>query len=365
MYLILSFPVSLIKANQNDALHQPVSSIMTLNSTTLKYENPSPRWFNKDTGEYEVIKPMYFTDPTNPALGMVAPLRVCQEDAAFRQFLLDKEERRRLQVQREAEKSERAHLTALDPPSAPLLKSHRTKEKLNASADVCHDELAQNSFPEITGTMFSKRAASTFLGPSMGKEEQLRKELERRYRALKHLAPSDAETKRYSPRLEPQTINEAYKNSAAIRAAQTITKARLTEGERVRALLSNKSGLRTGYTFAAMQGSYIPPTSLIATSSRTGWEEPSGVVIGHRESQRKEKEDEAVKKVRGWRSEQLHSDAWWDRSERHGGRLAINPATGRLEDRGVPSTTTSKIQQQVQSKQHGILPSRMSIADNL
>ena len=299
-----------MKASQNDALHQRVSSVMTLNPTTHKYENPSPRWFNKDTGEYEVIKPVYFVDPTNPALGMVAPPRVCQEDAVFRQFLLDKEERRRSRVQLEAKKSERAHLTALNRPSAPLLKSHKTKEKLNASAEVFHDELAQKSFREITGTMFSNRGASTFLGPSMAKEEQVRKELERRYRALKPLAPSDAETKSKSPPSETQTIIEAWRNSTPIRAEPKIKKARLTEGERVRTLLRNKSGLRSGYTFVAMQGSYIPPTSIITTSNGRGWEEASGVVIGNRGSQTKEEENVAVNNVRGWRSKQLHAEAW-------------------------------------------------------
>ena len=338
---------------------------MTFNPTTHKYENPPPRWFNKDTGEYEAVKPMYFVDPTNPALGMVAPPRVSQEDAPFRQFLLDKEERRRIRVQREAEEAEGARRPELNPPPASRLKSHKTKEKLNASAEMFDDELAQRAFREITGTMFSKRYATAFLGPSPKKEEQQRQELEKRYRALKILVPSDAQIQNLPPVVDAQTILQAWRNSAAIRAKPKVKKPRLTEAERARALVRDKSGLQTGCTFAARQGSYIPPSSMMATSSGTGWQEASMVGTGPRESRKEEeKESDALKKVRGWRSEQLHSEAWWDRSERDGGRLAINPATGKLEDRGVPSATISKIQQQVQSKQHGILPPWLGIANN-
>src|SRR5438045_2948509 len=67
--------------SEEGPLRQTVSSIMTLNPQTQKYELPPPRWFNNDTGEYENIKPMYFLDPNDPSRGLV-PTKVIQEDDA-------------------------------------------------------------------------------------------------------------------------------------------------------------------------------------------------------------------------------------------------------------------------------------------
>jgi hypothetical protein len=341
---------NLIEVNEDDTLHQPVSSIMTLNPTTHKYETPPPRWFNKETGEYEDVKPMYFVDPNNPTLGMVVSGRVTQEDAAFRQFLLDKEERRRIRIQREAEETARACLATLDAPALPSLKSHKLKEKYNALAEPFEDELAQKSFREITGRMFSKKVATAFHGPSEEKEEQQRRELEQRYSALKPLAPSDAMIEKLPPPVDTQAILEAWKQSAAIRAKPKITRTARSEAERVRALIKNKSGLKTGYTFAAMKGSYIPPNSSIALPNGDGW--TNSVIFEPRKPESREEDDLMEKGVGPWGKEQLRNEVWWDRSTREEGRLALNPITGKLEDRGGP--ITSKTVEQAQLKTQGI-----------
>ena len=169
---------------------------MTLNPKTRKYELPPPRWFNKDTGEYENVKPMYFLDPNDPSLGLVLPSKVIREDDAFRQFMEDKETKRRLRIQREREEAERARQEALNPPR-PIVKTPRKKEK-TIITDF-DEEVVQKSFREITGKMISKRGAAQFTGPSAAKEDVQKKELQEKYQPLKSYAPSDASIEKLSP----------------------------------------------------------------------------------------------------------------------------------------------------------------------
>jgi hypothetical protein len=319
---------------------------MTLNKQTGKYETPVPRWFNKDTGDYEDVRPMYFVDPTNPSLGMVMPSRVSQEDASFRQFLLDKEERRRTRILREAAEAERVRLALLN------AEPKQKEEKYNASAERFDDELAQKSFREITGVMFSKRGATAFSGPAQEKEEQQREELARRYSPLKPFSPGDAEIEKLPPPIDENAILEAWKNSKAIRAIPQAKKRSISEAERAKALVRNKSGLRTGYTFSAKEGSYIPPNST-TTKSSGGWD--GGVVVGP--SEKVAEEEGAVKRGEIWRKNgPLQNQAWWKGTGREDGRLALNPVTGKLEDRGTSTGITSKVKLPQASKE-GILPS--------
>lgn len=318
---------------------------MTLNKQTGKYETPAPRWFNKDTGDYEDVKPMYFVDPTNPSLGMVMPSRVSQEDANFRQFLLDKEERRRTRILVEAAEAERVRLALLN------AEPKQKQEKYNASAERFDDELAQKSFREITGVMFSKRGATAFSGPAQEKEEQQRQELAKRYSPLKPFSPGNAEIEKLPQPMHENAILEAWKNSNAIRAIPRSKKPSISEAERAKALVRNKSGLKTGYTFSAKEGSYIPPNSMAAKSSG-GWD---GGVVGPND--KVAEEDGAVKRGEIWRKNgPLQNQAWWKGTGREDGRLALNPVTGKLEDRGTSTGITSKAKLPEASKEGIPLP---------
>lgn len=317
---------------------------MTLNLQTYKYELPPPRWFNKDTGEYENIKPMYFLDPNNPSLGLVLPSKVVREDDAFRQFMHDKETKRRLRIQREREEAERARLKVLNPP--PVVKIPKRKDK--TAIDGFDEELAQKSYRERTGKMFSKRGATQFTGPSASKEIEMKKELEERYEALKPFTTGDASIEELPPSVNVDEIINAWKNSPAIRSlsSSSLTKMKVkstrTEGDRVRALVRNKSGLKRGWTFAAMRGSYRPPNTIQA-ETKDGWIE--GAL---------KEEDASTKRLREWRQEELQSTAWWEKDpssqwrsrsavrEEHG-RLAINPVTGKLEDIAPPKQMKAQL----------------------
>jgi hypothetical protein len=298
---------------------------MTLNPHTGRYELPPPRWFNKDTGEYETIKPMYFVDPNNPSLGLVLPSKIIREDNAFRQFMEDKEMKRRLRIQREREEAERAHQEAVNPP--PIVKTPRKKDKI-IIADF-NEDAAQTSFRTITGKMISKRGAAQFTGPSAAKEDLQKKELQERYQPLKPYAPSDDSIEKLPPTVNTEEIINAWKNTPAIRVSPKKKKPTRTEGERVRALVRNKSGVKRGFSFAAM--SYRPPNTMQAESRGMGWN-----------SERKflPAEDDSTKRLKGWRMNELQSTAWWETKGpwksrtacEDQGRLALNPVTGRLED---------------------------------
>src|SRR5436190_3243582 len=242
----LIFPGNSI-VTEDDPLHQRVSSIMTLNPNTQKYEVPPPRWFNKDTGEYENIKPRYFLDPNNTSLGLVLPSKIIREDDSFRQFMEDKETKRRARIQREREEAELRCQKALNPHPQVIKHIKRKDKRLVTEFD---EELAQKSFREITGRMISKRGAAQFVGPSAEKEVLQKRELEERYGPLKPFATEDASIEKLPPSVNTEEIINAWKNTPAIRALPKKKKPTKTEGERVRALVRNKTGMKRGWNFS-------------------------------------------------------------------------------------------------------------------
>jgi hypothetical protein len=323
---------------------------MILNPTTQKYETPPPRWFNKETGEYEDIKPMYFIDPSNPALGFIAPSRIVREDDGFRQFMDDKEAKRRARIERERQEAERARYEALNPPPPPPPKTAKRKIRITVDGIEFDEDLAQKTFRETTGKMMSKRGAAQFTGPSTQKEEEYRKELEEKYGALRPLAPEDASIAALPDQVNAEAIIDAWRNSPAIIAPKK-KKPRKTEGERVKALVKSRSG-KLGWTYAAMRGSYRPPNTIDeAAAVAKGWDETSVPrLIGNNE-------DQSAERLKGWRQGELESSAWWENQNRTAaasqwrsrsamreeqGRLAINPITGKLEDI-APAKTDARV----------------------
>jgi hypothetical protein len=327
---------------------------MTLNPLTKKFELPPPRWFNKATGEYEDIKPMYFVDESNPELGFVPANRIVREDDAFRQFLQDKEKKRRLRVERERQDLERQKLESLNPSPAaadsPDTKPTRPKKARTTTEGLEFDEeLAQKEFREVTGRMMSKRGASKFTGPST-KEDKARK-MEEKYSALKPLAPiSDADIQELPAAINEEEIIQAWRNSPAIRAPPKSQKPVKTEAERARALMKSRTGLKTGWMFSASRGSYRPPSTIATINNGTNrWTEEAEqapTLLG----QETEVIESAQKKLRGWRIGELESKAWWEgrnttlpprmaeqwrernKLREQKGRIALNPVTGKLED---------------------------------
>jgi len=317
---------------------------MILNPRTGRYETPPPRWFNKDTGEYENVKPMYFIDPSNPSLGFVAPSAVVRDDDAFRRFMEDKEKKRRLRLERERQEAEQARYQAENPPPPEPVKPSKRKTREIVEGMEFDEDQAQRAFRETTGKMFSKRGATQFIGPSAEKEEEQKRELERKYGALRPFAPSDAEIESLPDPVNAEEIINAWRNSPAVRAAPKKTKAPKTEGERVRALVRSKSG-KVGWTYAAMRGSYRPPNTIEAGSTvENGWVDNAvPTLLG------KDDDTPSGRKLRGWRQDALQSTAWWENGKpspsqwksrneirEEQGRLAINPVTGKLEDIATP-----------------------------
>jgi hypothetical protein len=322
---------------------------MILNPQTGKYELPPPRWFNKSTGEYEDIKPMYFLDSHNPDLGIVPANRIVREDDAFRQFIEDKEMKRQLRIQRDLQDLERRKLEVHHLPSEATKKVKVGKERDSTPIDF-DEEVAQREFRERSGRMISKRSATKLIGPS--KEDKMRK-MEEKYSALKPLVPlQDAEIEKLHPAINEEEIISAWRNSPAVRSDSKPKKAGKSEAERARELVKSKTGLRSGIaglglTFSAMKGSYRPPNTIDMAVTR-GWDgTPAPTLSG------KEDVDHAKKKLRGWRSNELHSSAWWENSspttrtsrviaaerwrERdklrdQRGRISVNPDTGKIED---------------------------------
>jgi hypothetical protein len=327
---------------------------MILNPKTQKYETPPPRWFNKETGEYEDIKPMYFIDPSNPALGFIAPSRIVREDDGFRQFMEDKEAKRRARIERERQEAERARYEALNPPPPPPPpppKTSKRKTRITVDGIEFDEELAQKTFRERTGKMMSKRGAAQFTGPSTQKDEEYRKELEEKYGALRPLAPEDASIEALPDQVNAEAIIDAWRNSPVIIAPKK-RRPRKTEGERVKALVKLRSG-KVGWTYAAMRGSYRPPNTIDGAGAVSiGWDENSVPrLIGNNE-------DPSAERLKGWRQGELESTAWWEHHNRNAaasqwrsrtamreeqGRLAINPITGKLEDIARPAKTDAKL----------------------
>jgi hypothetical protein len=320
----------------DDLLHQKVSSIMILNPTTEKYETPPPRWFNKETGDYEDIKPMYFIDPQNPALGFVSSNRVVREDDGFRHFMEEKEAKR-------CARAERAKYEALNPPPPPPPKPSRKSPRNIVSGTDFDEELAQKKFRQTTGKMISKRGAAQYTGPSTQKDEEYKRELEEKYGALRPFAPEDGSIEGLPDQVNAEEIINAWRNSPEVIAPKK-AKPKRTEGERVKALVKSRSG-KVGWTYAAMRGSYRPPNTIDGGGdAHDGWldTQTAPKLLGV-----EEKENQLMKKIRGWKQSGLENTAWWESQnkavaatqwrtrsslrEEHG-RLAINPVTGKLED---------------------------------
>jgi len=277
---------------------------------------------------------MYFIDPSNPSLGFVAPSRITREDDAFRQFMHDKETRRRARVDREAREGEEARLRALHPP-AEEERVRKRREKM--TVEEFDEERAQIVFREQTGRMVSKRGATTFVGPRAEKEELQRRELEVRYEPLKLFATEDGDLEKLPPTINEQEIINAWKQSVVVSNTGSPTKQkreRKTEAERARDLIRSKSGLKRGGTFSSARGSYRPPNTIETSLNGGGWtDEPK--LLGATSVQVVQEDG----RLKGWRTDQLRNSAWWDdrwksrdtmREEK--GRLAINPVTGKLED---------------------------------
>jgi hypothetical protein len=309
---------------------------MTLNPETQIYETPPPRWFNKDTGEYENIKPIYLLDPNNPSLGIVSTSRISREDDAFRRFIEDKEAKRQATIERERLQAKQGRLKGVNSPSSPT-NADPTKRKSKSAINGFDEELAQKSYREATGKMVSKREATQVMGPSTTKEEKMKRELKQRYEALKPFATQDADLEKLPCAVNTEEIINAWKNSAAI-IAKPKKKAVKSEGERVRTLVRYKSG-RRGWSFAAMRGSYRPPNTIENDPYGGGWvDRMPPTLIG-------KEEELSAKRLRGWlKPDQLQNTAWWETKSppnqwksrsairKEQGRLAINPVTGKLED---------------------------------
>jgi len=318
---------------------------MIFNPTTQTYENPPARWFNKDTGEYENVKPIYLLDPENPSHGFVAPARVAREDDAFRQFMEEKEKRRHLRMEKGRQEAEAARLRSLNLPfNLPISGSARSIKRRNKTAvDIFDEDHAQKSFRESTGKMISKRDAARVSGPSADKEEETKRGWEQRFYPLKTFAPGDAEIEELPSVVNEEEIIKALKNSAAIRDTSKNSRSRKMEIKKVNSLVTSTSGRRS-WTYAAMRGSYRPPNTIESGQSVGGWVDEKPVLLGA--------EDLSTKRLHEWRHNQLESTAWWDTRapssrtairENHG-RLAINPLTGKLEDI-APSYTSPKVGQ--------------------
>ena len=311
----------IILVSEDDVLHRHISSIMTFNPATQKYETPPPRWFNKDTGEYEDVKPIYFLDLDNPSLGFVAPGRITREDDVFRQFIEEKGRKRRFRLEREQRGTETAHIQPLNAP-----RPEPSKLKAKATVTEFDDGSAQKSFRQIAIKVMSKQSANQFTGPSTLKDEGLKRELEERYTPLKPFAPSDVQIEPFPPQVDEEEIINTWRNSPTIRVEATSPRKR----ERVKALVANKCGGRD-WTYAAMRGSYLPSNMIHSGSSKCGWEDEKSVLV---------RAEDSAEKLWGWKHGPLESTAWWEikapsssnaiREDR--GKLTFNPATGKLKD---------------------------------
>src|SRR5947207_2024956 len=116
--------------------------------------------------------------------------------------------------------------------------------------------------PETTRGMISKRGAAQFVGPSAEKEVLQKRELEERYGPLKPFGTEDASIEKLPPTINTEEIINAWKNSPAIRAYPKKKKPTKTEGERVRDLMRNKTGMKRRWAFTAMRASYRTPSSM-------------------------------------------------------------------------------------------------------
>jgi hypothetical protein len=312
-----------------------MSSIMVYNPQTQKYELPPPRWFNKATGEYEDIKPVYFLDSTNPQGGIIAPDKVIQEDYAFRRFLEEKEARRRQRLERERAKMQKtSEGDSNNQTTQPSRTGKETKHDL--AAPYFDEESTQKIFREATGRELSKRGATQIVGPGLESELQRKKELEARYDALKQFFPKDKQIEELPGQVNAEDVVKSWRNPAPISTVSTPKKREVkSERERAQELVKLKKGQSnfpgSKWTYAAMRGSYCPPTAS-ETEMNSGWQgQDKSVGTTEQMSTRK------------WRQKELLTKPWWETSpskwksrralrDESGGRLAINPVTGRLED---------------------------------
>ena len=305
--------------DSDDGIHQKLSSIMIYNTITKQYETPPPRWFNRDTGDFEPIKPIYLLDPHNPATGFVAPVRIAPEDAQFRAFLAEKEGRRRARMERE-------RVAGLQPAEEPAVRREKGKEREERGEELAgveglefDEEVAQRMFRERRGVMMSKRGATKFIGPSALGEANRRAKL-KKYRALKPLGTEDEPIESLPPIVNEEEILAAWKSSPEVK----VEKKPRREGERVKSLVVK--GGRKGWSFDAMRGSYRPPKAVVETGE-TGWTDEPKLLGAETLSPEKTS-------MQDWRHRRLEIKAWWDRDavRQEKGRLTINPVTGKLED---------------------------------
>ena len=317
---------------------------MIFNPDTQKYELPPPRWFNKATGEYEDIKPMYFIDPNDPHYGTVAPDKVIREDDTFRQFLEEKEARRRAHIEREFLQAQRAkelqlNLSAASPP---IKKQGHKRNKSDPTGLDFDEELAQKAFRETTGRMLSKRGASQMRGPGLELELQRKRELEAKYRVLKPFVPEDEQIEELPPSVNPDEVISAWRRPT-VPAATPKKRAIKSEKERAQELIRQKRGRGSFrgslWTYAATRGSYCPPAAM-SSETKSGW-------IGEEKLVGTTEEYSARK----WNQSELLTKPWWEAKpakwktkkelrDEIGGRLAINPTTGKLEDIAPSNTET-------------------------
>jgi hypothetical protein len=313
---------------------------------TGKFELPPPRWFNKSTGEYENIKPMYMIDEANPGLGLVPSDRVVQEDEAFRQFMEDKETKRRLRVERERQEERERVRQELNPPSplespTPKSKAKRDRPTNGGQGNEFDEEAAQKRFRKTTGRMISKRSATKITGPSTASAEDKARNMEKKYSPLKPLAPiSDADIEKLPPAMNEEEIVQAWKNSPAVLSTPKQTPR--SEAERARSLVQSRTGMKKGWMYSASRGSYQPPNTTITIDTsinRDGWTNTTPSTL-------EEEEPAQIQKLKGWRIGALESKAWWegrnealaqqwrerDKIREDKGRIGVNPVTGKLED---------------------------------
>jgi hypothetical protein len=292
----ISRPALSLVAEDNTPLWEKVSSTMTFNPETQKYEMPAPTWFNKETGEYEDTEPIVFSD-SNIAMSK----QQMQKGSGVRE------------------------------PKVLPASSDANKNNILTKIERFDEDLAQKSFRETTGKMLSKRVAAKLTKPSIQSTSKSTGDTEEKYGPLKRFVPKDVEIASLPPNVNTDDVIKAWRNTPAILARpKKKKKPPRFEQERVRSLITHKSG-RRGSMLAATKESHESPKIIKSSSTRGDWSD-----------------DTSEKVQRSWKVEKLQSTAWWENSgtsswkprnertklEQPEGRLTINPVTGKLEDTG-------------------------------
>jgi len=295
---------------------------------------PPPRWFNKATGDYEDVKPMYFMDPANPEHGLIAPDKVAREDDAFRQFLEAKENRRRDRLERATLETRSPKTLEMNSTSAMLRPTNIHTNQTNPEELDIQEGSAQKASCDTAGKILSKRGASTIAGPGLQIEIQRKRELEQRYRALKPFVPEDERIEELAPTVNPEDVINAWRSST-LTGPPIKKRAMKNERQKAQELIKHKrrgSSRGSVWTFAAMHGSYCPPNA-VDSAKTLGWKGEEKSCVERTEAP-----------TRKWKNGELLTSPWWESGntakwkskeqlrEEFGGRLAINPATGKLED---------------------------------